>query len=89
MCSGGLNSPSRWVNVSNARSGVAATTTWCRTTGASVIGRGRAIAGVLVVCPLIALSVFAVQEQRLNAAMAGCAVPGAFAVAYAIREGLI
>src|SRR3954447_12810317 len=48
--------------------------------------RGRAIAAVLAVYPLIALAVFVLEGQWLNAAMAGCAVPGALAAAYAIRH---
>jgi membrane protease YdiL (CAAX protease family) len=48
--------------------------------------RGRRIAMVLVAYPLIAMAIFLVQDQGLNALMAGCAVPGAFAAAYAIRR---
>ena len=48
--------------------------------------RGRRIAAVLVVYPLIAMAIFLLQGQWLNGMMAGCAVPGAFAAAYAIRR---
>lgn len=48
--------------------------------------RGRRIAALLVAYPLIATAIFLVQGQWLNATMAACAVPGAFAAAYAIRR---
>ena len=48
--------------------------------------RGRRIAAVLVIYPVIAMAIFLLQSQWLNAMMAGCAVPGAFAAAYALRR---
>ena len=48
--------------------------------------RGRRIAALLVAYPLIATAIFLVQGQWLNGMMAACAVPGAFAAAYAVRR---
>ena len=48
--------------------------------------RGRSIAVVLAAYPVIALALFGVQGQWLNALMALCCLPGAVAAGYAIRR---
>jgi membrane protease YdiL (CAAX protease family) len=48
--------------------------------------RGKALAGVLVVYPLVALVIMASQGQWLNASMAAAAAAGALPAAYAMRR---